>query len=544
MRHHVWKIIVAGMVLAGWAAEDAAAWGSRAQRAINGTAIQVVRRTYQDAFRTADNNYEEDVMRGAAADPAFLNESKPFVREEEAIGAISNEMQLLREVRQYGFGSYFSYRMGALAGLVADVTLPYALGVTAEQAKLKAKVEADIDAHVGRFTFTPLQKQRDYIRDAPVYFEQHRTFFSDGLKLIADDYQRGRGYEGYLKEAGQAYFNRSIEAIADAWHTVLRVRGEPSDVPPSQAVVTAYIISEINYLLAEKKNFHQACKTYETFERAGARKPEAYEKIGDLFYAFGTDEGKERGVREWKIAHEAQSADRHRVGKKLSNHYMRLGEGYLDAAARPRASEQELPNALNAFTLALEYDQTSDLAATRINETNAAIAERKVRRELNVNIIASAEKVKAQAEKSRLAKDYGNALATYDQVIGLYQAVDTAFADQASTAKGGIKQSNKAITDIINEVLDAASDSIDKGDKAVDEHKFEDATAAYERIANIVAVVPGDESTTHGKDKRTLIETAEKKKGDVKIAEQRWKETLRQREEAAKATAKAAGAAR
>ena len=106
-----------------------------------------------------------------------------------------------------------------------------------------------------------------------------------------------------------------------------------------------------------------------------------------------------------------------------------------------------------------------------------------------------------------------------------------------------IREINKNITDIINQVLDAASDAIDRGDKLVDEHDFTGGVGAYQSVPGVLSVIPDDETTTVGKDKRELIDTSLKKIDDAKLAEQRWKELQRRREEAAKAEAEAAGRA-
>ncbi len=533
----VWVFVSLGLL-----AYDAAAWGPQSQRGIAGTAMQVIRRTFKDAFKSPDDkaNYEEDVYRGASDGPDLLNGGKPFTSDREAIVAVENEIRLLRDARKYGFGSYFSYRTGVLASLVADLILPYSLDSRPQSKTIKDAVESDIDAHLDSYNFRPNESNRVYVRDAQEFFDQRRTFFSGAKTLIADDYTRGKRYDGYLKEGGQALFGKAVEAVADVWYTVLRVEGEAGDVAPSPSSVTWYLVAEIQYLLTRKANFYQATKTYENFEKVTKGMPEAYDKVGDIFYAFGTEEAKDRGVREWRVAYDMPGSARIAIGKKLCEHYIKAGDLLLASAAKPGASDQDLPNALNAFTQAMNFDKSNKEAAQKISDTNVAIAARKQRRELNVNIIASAEKVMVQAEKARLASDFGTSMATYNQAIGLFQGINDEFTDQYETSKDRIKEINKNITDIINQILDTASDAIEKGDKAVDAHDFEGAVQQYEQVNNIVAVIPGDETTTHGKDKRDMIELAKKKIDESKIAKSRWEEMERQRKAAAEAAAKAA----
>lgn len=532
--------VMLGVVMA-MAAQDASAWGSRARRAVCATALPVERKTISNAFRTDDISYEEDIFRGALAGSSVLGSDRPLTTEADAIMAIDNEIRLLRDVRKFGPGSYFAYRMGALAATVSDLLLPYSMDTSGKGATLKKQIESDIDAKIDKFVYISRQKDRIYVRNGETFIAERRAQHANAAQVIADDYQRGSGYAGYLKSGAQSIFGQSVDAVADIWYTVLRVQPDPEMAEPSREVVCWYLVKEVQYLLGEKKNFHQATKSYEHFEALGVHEAKAVDTMGDLFYKFGSQEAVDRGVHEWQLAYDMTGADRRAIGQKLSTHFAKIGDEALAAAAKPGATEQDLPNALNAFTRALDYEQTNDVIAKKITETNAAIADRKARRELNVNIIASAEKVKAQAEKSRLGSDFGNAIATYNQAIGLYEAVDQDFPDQANSAKEATKQIKKNITDITNQVLDSASDTIDKGNKAIDEHRYDDANAAYDRVPTILAVISGDETTTQGKEKRDLIELAKKKIDEGKVAKQRWEELQRKREEDAKAAAAKAG---
>ena len=126
------KVTLFLFVLAVLTALPAAAWGPAAQRAITATAIQVIRRAHSDAFKSVEHNYEDDTLLGATAGYDFLNGGKPFRSYTEALAAVDNELKLLREVRNYGMGSYFAYRMGMLSALVSDIVLPYGLEGDAE----------------------------------------------------------------------------------------------------------------------------------------------------------------------------------------------------------------------------------------------------------------------------------------------------------------------------------------------------------------------------------------------------------------------------
>jgi len=495
----------------------AAAWGPAAQRAITATAIQVVRRTHPDAFKSVEHNYEDDTLYGCTAGYEFLNGGRPFRDCAEALAAVDNEIKLLREVRDYGMGSYFAYRMGMLSALAADHVLPFALEGSMESPKLKEQIEADIDKRLGQFTFIPSADRLSYVHRASDYFEDRRPFYEQNKQMIKDDYRRGIGPKGLMKDGAQVFFRRSIETVADVWHTVLRINGDSRQNKPGKAAMAWYFVDEVRYLLHEKRNYYQATLTYKNFEKVNPGLPDTIETMGDLFYAFDTSKAKARAVKEWKKAYEIAGAQRRRIGKKLAEYFIKVGESYLARAKE----EDDLPNALNAFTTALEFDQSNDLAAARINETNAAITARQERRQMNVNMIAAAEKVMTQAEASNVAGDYANAIATYKQARSLFEAVDTEFEDQAETADENMKMIDKNITDIINRVLEAATAAIDEGDKARNAKRYDDAIACYERVPQILSVITADETTTHGKDKLDLLELAQSNKQIAQQQKQR-----------------------
>ena len=530
--------IVLGIV-GGLVAGDAAAWGPRAQRAIAIGAIQMIRREFPGSFKAKKNNYAEDVVRGAAAGAEVLAKSVPLTNQEEALTAVGTQIQMLREVRQFGMGSYFAFRMGVLAALLGDAVLPYGLVWSPTTMRLREQIESDIDAHLESYRFKPSREYRQYIRNMEEYFRARFRFYADDKKMIADDYTRGQGYDGFLRKAGQAYFGRAVEAVSDAWYTVLRPEGDASDVPPSSTVVARYFVDEIAYLLGEKRNIYQADKTYSSFAAVNFGLTELYEQVGDLYYGYGTQEARERGVREWRIAFSEGGTHRRSVASKLSNHYLRLGQEYFGKAEGAGASERDLPNARDAFMQALEFDRGSDIAAKLLNETNIAIAQREERRQMAIDIISSAEQVMRQADKHGVAKDFGNAIATYKKAITLFEAVTDEFDEQSNTAKESVKAINKSINDVVIEVLDTASEAISQGERLVDEQHWDDGVEMYKRVPDIVSVIP-PELATHSRHKKEVLEIAVRKIEEAKAAKQRFVEAEKARKAAAAAAAAAA----
>jgi tetratricopeptide (TPR) repeat protein len=539
MNRRCFAIAAITLVISALAVTDAAAWGPRARRAITVSAIQMIRKAQPSSFKAENNVYEEDVLRGAEAGPEVLKAAVPMGNDTEAVAAVADQIQLLRRVRDYGMGSYFAFRMGVLAALVADLIMPHGMAWSPAEARLRAQIEGDIDTALDEYLFAPSRLSREYVRDVREYVATGRQFYDENRRMIADDYAGGVGYNGFLRDGGQVYFGRAIEAVADIWFTVLRVEGDPSELPPSPVLVARYFVDEIAYLLTEKRNPHQANTAYERFAAANPGLPELYEQVGGLFYAYGTPETQDRAVREWRIAYSYGGPQRQRVGDKLANHYVRVGEDCLARASQPGASDKELPDAREAFTQALEFDRANETAAARLNETNVAIQEREERRQLAVNIIASAEKVVKEAERYRMNGDPGslaNAIATYKQSANLFEAVDDEFTDHAKTAKESVKAINKSINDVIIEILDMAAAKISAGDSAITEHRWDDAFASYDSVPVIVNIIP-DEDATHARHKKEVVDEAVRKKQEGEASKTRFEDAQR----AAQAAQAAAG---
>lgn len=523
--------------------QDACAWSESVRRVIASTAIQLIRREQPAAFKASTSiathsskqdvnvSYEEDVLRGAADGPKVL-QGYAIGNDEQAVLAVGSEIQLLRTVREYGMGSYFAYRMGVVSALVSELILPFSLDETPRGEQLAQQINADIDAHYSGFRFSPNTDGRRYIQSSPDYFREVRSFIVDDRRIIADDYARGRGYRGILSKAGEAYFGRSVEAVADAWYTVLKPQPQGKYIPPSDRIVTQYFVEELEYLLNVKRNLFQAEKTYQHFDDVNPGLYETYERVGDLFYGFGTPEAHERGVREWKIAYQHPGPQRARSGSKLTAHYLSEGEKYLEEAQKPGSAETLLEAALTSFKQALEFDRANPLAAQRINDTTVAIAKKKERREFQDGLLAQGTKIIQLAEKSALDGDFGTAIHTYNQAATLFEAVSDEFADLEKAAKEALEQVSKGKRDVVNNVLTAADEKIAEGDDLVAQREFDNAVNVYKYVETIVNAIPEGEGERVEKDKEEAIARAQQKVVDAQNAKKRYEEQQKAAEEA------------
>ncbi|HRK33636.1 MAG TPA: hypothetical protein PLJ47_03490, partial [Candidatus Hydrogenedentes bacterium] len=459
-----------------------------------------------------------ECLQGAAAGRQVINAEGHLQTNTEVMHAIGNEMQLLRDVRKRGGGgSYFAYRMGVLAAMVSDVMFPLTFETDPAGAQLRAQVERDIDKHLRSYQMRTNEPKLAYVRNPVQYLSERQKYFADARLILEADYTRGEGYNGFAKSSSRALLQSTIEAVADVWFTVMRPEGDMGDIKPSTKSVTQYATEQVVYQLREKKNLREAERAYRQFAALKSDSLEAYEKLGDAYYSFGP-EGRERAVQEWSNALTMTGPERSRVMKKLASHYLGLGRAYLADSEKPNAAKDALPNALNSFTRALEYDQSNSDAAKLINRTQILISERDQRLSLAIETLAAADSVVKQAEKSDIDQQYAEAIAQYKTAITVYEQVGDEFKEQQDAADTGREESKRQIARIINKVLDLASDRIEDGDRSLDEKKFDEAIDRFQSVPTLLQMVPEDLTGPQAQEKLTLLEQVDQKVADAEKA--------------------------
>lgn len=507
---------------------QANAWGPNSQKAIVFTSLEVLDQLYHDPFKSEDVDYRSDVIQGAIADRGILiSELKKYDRS-AVINAVGAEMLLLREMAKRGVDSYFAYRMGRLGGLVSDVFLPYSFETDPAGQRLLAQLQADIDSHLSTYKLGPRPKQLEYITSITSYIEDNQTFFQDAKFMIKSDYEKGIGYDGYMKAGGQKLFEGAVYAVAHVWYTVMREKGTwrlaaETQVPPSDAAVVEYLVREIEYQLKEKHNVKEADKAYNELTALDQRTQSVYERIGDAYYALDSVDARNRAVQEWDAALTMNGANRERILGKLSAHYLEQGKELFTESTKPDAPSETLQLALNAFTRALEYDRSDREAANLINETQIAITERNERQQLAIQTVASTEAVLREAEASFASEQNEEALAKYEKAILVAGQVSPEFPEQAQAAKDAMDTANRMISRIIRRVLDQAQDMIDEGDRLVEDKKFEEAMSRFTGVETVLNVVP-DQEGPDAEQKQKLIEEARSKVEDAERAKVQYEE--------------------
>lgn len=503
------------------------AWGPEGRQAISMAALQLARRKAPDAFLAGETSYEADMLRGAVDGVDVIRDQVPLNNDFQAVDAIYSQIQILRDARRRGAGSHFAYRMGVLSALVSEVMLPYGLIFDEDDRPMRNQVVADLEERVSSYYFSANKYDYHYVRSTKLYFDEKRVFQREDRILLAGDYESGRGQRGFLSEAGPVYFQRAVDAVADVWYTVLRIEGDAMDVIPSNRQMAKYYIDEVGYLLSVKKNMEYAGRAYRMFSEVNPGFGTAYVEIGDLYYGFGEGEGMARGVEEWKIAQRIPGDPRRMASQRLSKHYIGEGETFFRKSAGPESEESDLTDALRAFQFALEYDRTNQVAAKRISETSVAISERREQFDLQQKFIENAMGIIKHAERSRMEKDFGGALTSYNQALMLVESVSADFKDLHMAARDTSSDVKKELKSVVTEVIGAANESIEKGDNAMLSSNYDDAIKFYSAVRTIVSVIPGERGSINAQRRNELVETAETQIDEAELQRKRQEERKR-----------------
>ncbi len=502
------------------------AWGPESREAITRSAYRILQYDIYEIAKAGDISYEADLIRGARDGKSIIAKNLPLNTDQQAMEAIASEIQLLRAVRKNGVGSHFAYRLGVLSALIADTMQPYGNAYTDEQKELKKSLDASMDELVYRMNPTILKTKNKYVLSIDQYFYANRPMFKEDLSLIREDYRHDEGFDGFASNAMEGYFIRSVEMIVDVWYTIMNGKENPRASKPSKDSITRYYVDEIGYLLSVRENLDFAKRAYGVYQKLDTRLIETHIDLGDQFYAFGTEESMEIGVNEWKVAQKKPGKVSKDASRRLSAHYISLGDSYVENAQSPEYLESDYTDAIRAYHNAFTYDRTNEIASSKVIEATDLKEKRdKARDKEQTYIDEGLEKVK-EAEKARNNENFGQSLISYNSAIILFEQVTDLFRDLKATASDNINNVNNNKKSTIREVINTANNKMEQADDALLNAEYDLAIEYYNAVSStvsvILTVVP--EGSVDEKTVNALIETAEFGKEDVGRAKKRAEE--------------------
>jgi tetratricopeptide (TPR) repeat protein len=290
---------------------------------------------------------------------------------------------------------------------------------------------------------------------------------------------------------------------------------------PSNRQMALYYANEVKYLATVKKNLNYADMSYKLFEKYNPGLPMSLIGMGDAFYELGTPAATARGVDEWIKAYAIPGESRTAASARLSKHYIADGERLFKRAQTPEGQDTDLPDALNAFTLALQYDLNNSIAANHVTETTKAIGERADRYDAQQKYLQRVDGFTKKAERSAVEKDFGAALTSYRQALNVLPLIEPEFKDLYKQARDKAGEISQAVKQVIADVYASANDSIEKGDTALLNGNVDDAVRAYQAVQSIVAVVPAEEGSLNAQKKKDMATVAQTKIDEAEVQRKR-----------------------
>ena len=106
-------------------------------------------------------------------------------------------------------------------------------------------------------------------------------------------------------------------------------------------------------------------------------------------------------------------------------------------------------------------------------------------------------------------------------------AVDDEFTDQFNIANEMNQAIARSIGSAISDIQEQARNAIEEGEGLEEQHKFDEAIKAYERVPVIVRAIPDDHTKTSRQDKEDQIRLAETKIEDARLSKKRYADSLK-----------------
>jgi tetratricopeptide (TPR) repeat protein len=413
-------------VVATALAPSAFGWGPNTEKALVNTASRVISNSGEIPL----NKLEEFVVRGASASDAEMAQMIPNALR-APLAAIESEMLLLQSVRGPAVDAYYAYRLGLLGKLVARATAPM---VGAPDA-YKAQYYADVERNIERVNLRPSQLRTV---TPQVYFPRVQSEASRQRDLIVKDYQTGLGFSGVAQAALPVDSSRSISAVLDTWHTIIRSGVVVANLPRSH--VREYVVNALGFYI-ERGNTKPIDAAYARLVELGARTPDVSKRIGDLFFDA---EMYERAVAEYRRVLD-EDPTRRDVVVRIAEYYVKAGDDAL--------STGDLDVALASYSEAIATDKLHPSAAAKVLDAERLIADRGTRMAQTDEMMLQAQTLQTEADKEAINRNYAEAIVKLRDAQALFDAVGDEFPDQHRSALANAANVSARITELSQDLI-------------------------------------------------------------------------------------------
>jgi len=368
---------------------------------------------------------QREIREGAMISEDRLREEYPDL-ETEPVRTIESEMYLLQTAGRNGFDTYYAYRLGVIGKLVASIATP----LREAPPMFRQRYYADVEAHIDRLAIKTGRRVQVEPRS---YYTELLMRSSARDEMILKDYQEGVGFDGVAKTALLGDTGRTVDAIADAWFTLLTGGNVVATVSDEQ--LRRYALGAYAFYI-QRGNLAEIEAAAERLAKLTTPTPDMQVKIGDYFYEAGL---RERAMREYRAVLAVQP-DRREVVQKIGAYYFEQGESALE--------DGQLEKALESFRTALDADPLHPQAEGRRLDTERRIQERDRRREEQLSALNMAAGLEAQAAQHALGGYYAAAIAQLLEANRAYEAVTSEFPDAYAKASRGLRDNANKIQEM------------------------------------------------------------------------------------------------
>lgn len=385
------------------------AWGPTARTAIVAAGTHLLG---QDAAFTLSRSLK-NVMAGAELSDEEFNKQFPLFAVDK-VGAIQREMILLQTMKSDRIDPYYAFRLGVLGRMVADASAPL-LG----EGTIQDRYYADADQAIGRTNLQPAARK---FVDPRAYFSMVQGQAGANDRTIEIEYQSGVGFNGIARAALGQDASRSVNAVADVWHTLLTAPTSAFEEPTSAK--RDYVLGAMDFYL-KQRDLTEARATYALAMEEGLVDTNTQKKIGDLYFDNGLYE--EAIVEYQKIL--ARNPGQRDVVTRVAEYYELTGDTAADA--------NKLEAARDAYAKAVEANSLHPEAQRKLLNMEARIFAREERLIQQRAALEEARALENRAEEAAIRRDYASAISLLREAEGRYATVTDEFAVESREAING-----------------------------------------------------------------------------------------------------------
>jgi tetratricopeptide (TPR) repeat protein len=243
------------------------------------------------------------------------------------------------------------------------------------------------------------------------------------------DYRTGEGFVGFAGGALPQDLSRSINAVADVWHTIFANSVTGLDV--ARADVRGFYLNAIEFHLTRTRpNIAEASESLARLREANLLDADTYKAAGDLFFAANLEE---RAMEQYEAAL-ALEPGRRDVMEKVAQYYVQKGE---------RAQqEKRLEDAAEAFQSAQQANPLHPDAQRKLIEARDNIEDRDARLQQARQAIGEGDSAMSDAQTAAFDSNFAEAITKLRLAQRAYATVTNEFPVEAETAQSSLREAD------------------------------------------------------------------------------------------------------